>query len=72
MGTMNSSQEARESGIGGWFDGITYMAGLSGGSWATGTLMANGGRDPLDLIQNVSRVSPFPLSSPLHLPSTVC
>lgn len=53
MATRNTTQEARDSGIGGWFDGVTYMAGLSGGSWATGTLMANGGRDPLDLIQNV-------------------
>ena len=55
MGTMNDSSEAAASGIGGWFDGASYMVGLSGGSWATGTLMANGGRSPLDLAQNVSR-----------------
>ncbi len=53
MGLMNSSDEARASGIGGWFDGVSYMAGLSGGSWATASLMANGGRDALDLVNNV-------------------
>jgi lysophospholipase len=54
MGTMNESSEAAESGVGGWFDGASYMVGLSGGSWATGSFVANGGRSPLDLIQNVS------------------
>lgn len=54
MGTMNQSQEAASSGIGGWFDGVTYMAGLSGGSWGTGTFMANGGQLPTALVTNVS------------------
>ena len=53
MATMNQSTEAAASGIGGWFDGMSYMAGLSGGSWATGSFMANGGPLPLDLVNNV-------------------
>lgn len=57
MGTRNTTEEAASSGVGGWFDGMSYMAGLSGGSWGTATLMANGGEDPLDLIKNV-RSSP--------------
>lgn len=54
MGTMNASAEAAASGTGGWFDAVTYMAGLSGGSWATGTLMANDGQMPTSLVDNVS------------------
>ena len=54
MGTMNASMEAAMSGIGGWFDGVSYMAGLSGGSWGTGTFMANGGPLPSNLITTVS------------------
>ena len=54
MATMNDSSEAAASGVGGWYQGLTYMAGLSGGSWGTGTFMANGGVLPLDLINNVS------------------
>lgn len=54
MGTMNASQEAANSGIGGWIDGFTYIAGLSGGSWGTTTFLANNGRSPLDLVDNVS------------------
>lgn len=50
----NITEEAASSGVGGWFDGMTYMAGLSGGSWGTATLMANGGEDPLKLITDVS------------------
>jgi hypothetical protein len=57
MGTMNSSEEAAASGLGGWLDGVTYMAGLSGGSWGTGSFMANGGMSPLDLVNNVGRPS---------------
>ena len=55
---MNQSTEASESGIGGWMDAITYMAGLSGGSWATATYIANGGQLPNDMVDNVS--PPFP------------
>ena len=33
MATMNQSSEAAASGIGGWFQGLSYMAGLSGGAW---------------------------------------
>jgi lysophospholipase len=54
MATMNQSTEAAESGTGGWLDAVTYMAGLSGGSWATGTFIANGGQLPSDMIDNVS------------------
>jgi lysophospholipase len=54
MATMNQSTEAQESGTGGWLDAVTYMAGLSGGSWATGTFIANGGQLPTDMIDNVS------------------
>lgn len=61
MGLMNSSDEAAQAGTGGWMDGTTYMAGLSGGSWATGSFMANGGRDALDLVNNVSLFSVSPV-----------
>jgi len=54
MATMNQSSEAQSSGTGGWLDAVTYMAGLSGGSWATGTFIANGGQLPTDMIDNVS------------------
>jgi lysophospholipase len=54
MGTMNQSAEAAASGIGGWFDAVSYQAGLSGGSWGTGSFMANGGALPTDLVNNVS------------------
>ena len=57
MATMNASAEAATSGVGGWYEGVTYMAGLSGGSWGTGTFMANGGPLPLDLITTVSFAS---------------
>lgn len=55
MATMNQSAEAAASGIGGWYEGVTYQAGLSGGSWATTTMTANNGRLPTDLIENVRR-----------------
>ncbi|GFZ51352.1 Lysophospholipase [Saitozyma sp. JCM 24511] len=64
MGTMNQSAEAAASGIGGWFDAVSYQAGLSGGSWGTGSFMANGGALPTDLVNNV-----WDLSSNLILPS---
>lgn len=35
-------------------DAVTYMAGLSGGSWATATYIANGGQLPSDMVDNVS------------------
>jgi len=54
MWTMNSSSKAAASGIEGWYDGVTYMAGLSGGSWGVGTFMATGGPLPSDLIISVS------------------
>jgi lysophospholipase len=54
MATMNQSAEAAASGIGGWLNGISYMSGLSGGSWATGSFMANGGMLPTDLVNDVS------------------
>ncbi|WWD20845.1 phospholipase B [Kwoniella shandongensis] len=53
MATMNGSSEAAASGLGGWLDGVTYWAGLSGGSWATGSFMANGGPLPIDLITSL-------------------
>lgn len=53
MATMSQSDEAKSSGVGGWLDGVSYMAGLSGGSWATGTFIANGGQLPTDLVHNV-------------------
>lgn len=59
MATMNGSSEAAASGIGGWFDAVTYMAGLSGGSWATGSFMANGGLLPTDLVNQVSHFLPL-------------
>jgi lysophospholipase len=58
MATMNQSTEAQQSGTGGWLDAVTYMAGLSGGSWATGTFIANGGQLPTDMIDNVSTAVP--------------
>lgn len=36
------------NGTGGWMDAVSYMAGLSGGSWATGAFVANGGAKPTD------------------------
>ena len=62
---MNQSSEAAESGTGGWMDAVTYMAGLSGGSWATATYIANGGQLPSDMVDNVSL--PF-LRIPLPFP----
>ncbi|KAK8850671.1 hypothetical protein IAR55_004591 [Kwoniella newhampshirensis] len=53
MSMMNGSSEAAASGLGGWLDGVTYWAGLSGGSWATGSFMANGGPLPIDLITSL-------------------
>jgi len=53
MATMNQSSEAAASGIGGWFEGVSYQAGLSGGSWATGSFVANGGILPTDLVNQV-------------------
>ncbi|WVR05725.1 hypothetical protein IAU60_002749 [Kwoniella sp. DSM 27419] len=53
MGMMNESSEAAASGIGGWLDGVTYWSGLSGGSWATGSFMSNGGPLPSSLIDNL-------------------
>jgi len=41
------------NGTGGWMDAVSYMVGLSGGSWATGTFAANGGQKPTDLNDNV-------------------
>ncbi|ODO05799.1 phospholipase B [Cryptococcus amylolentus CBS 6273] len=53
MGMMNESTEAQDSGTGGWLEGTSYWAGLSGGSWATGSFMANGGQLPTDLLTNL-------------------
>ncbi|OXM76080.1 phospholipase B [Cryptococcus neoformans Bt63] len=53
MGMMNESTEASESETGGWLDGVSYWAGLSGGSWATGTFMSNGGQLPTNLLENL-------------------
>ncbi|KAL7420921.1 Lysophospholipase 1 [Cryptotrichosporon argae] len=53
MGLMNASSESAAALTGGWFDGMTYMAGLSGGSWATGSFFANGGPLPTELVENV-------------------
>jgi lysophospholipase len=53
QGMMSQSQESSDAGTGGWIDAASYMAGLSGGSWATGSFMANGGMLPTDLLQNV-------------------
>ena len=54
MATNNGSSEAAASGVGGWFEALTYMTGLSGGSWGTGSFMANDGILPTDLVNNVS------------------
>lgn len=54
MGLMNQSAEAAAAGTGGWLEGTTYQAGLSGGSWATTTLFANNFKLPTDLINDVS------------------
>ncbi|ODN92068.1 phospholipase B [Cryptococcus wingfieldii CBS 7118] len=64
MGLMNQSQEASESGTGGWLEAVTYWSGLSGGSWATGSFMANGGPLPSSLIDSL-----WDLSSNLIYPS---
>lgn len=53
MGLMGESDEAKAAGTGGWMDAVTYMAGLSGGSWGTGSFVANDGPLPTDLIKNV-------------------
>ncbi|OCF35914.1 phospholipase B [Kwoniella heveanensis BCC8398] len=53
MALMNQSTEGQASGLGGWLDGVTYWAGLSGGSWATGSFMSNGGPLPSDLITSL-------------------
>ena len=53
QGLMKESKEAVAAGTGGWFDAITYMAGLSGGSWGTGSFIANGGMLPTDLVKKV-------------------
>ncbi|WRT70853.1 phospholipase B [Kwoniella shivajii] len=50
---MNESSEGAASGIGGWLDGVAYWAGLSGGSWATGSFMSNGGELPINLLNNL-------------------
>lgn len=36
----------------------SYMAGLSGGSWAVASYITNNGRGPVDLANNVRSVSP--------------
>ncbi|WVQ63560.1 uncharacterized protein L199_001713 [Kwoniella botswanensis] len=53
MGLMKQSEEAVRAGTGGWADAITYMAGLSGGSWGTASWISNGGMLPLDMIEKV-------------------
>lgn len=53
MALMNASDEASKAGTGGWLDAVSYMAGLSGGSWATGSFLANNGTLPTDLVKNV-------------------
>ncbi|BEJ13563.1 hypothetical protein CspHIS471_0307370 [Cutaneotrichosporon sp. HIS471] len=53
QGLMSQSQESSNAGTGGWMDATSYMAGLSGGSWATGSFMANGGMLPTDILQKV-------------------
>ncbi|WVW80586.1 hypothetical protein I302_102572 [Kwoniella bestiolae CBS 10118] len=53
MGLMKESDEAVNAGTGGWADAITYMAGLSGGSWGTSSWISNGGMLPLDMIDKV-------------------
>lgn len=61
---MGQSEEAAAAGTGGWLDAASYMAGLSGGSWATGSFVANGGILPTDLLKNVLN-----LDSNLIIPS---
>lgn len=65
MATMNGSSEAAASGVGGWMDAMSYMTGLSGGSWATGSFVANDGMLPTDLINQV-----WNLESNLIVPSS--
>lgn len=61
MGLSNQSSEAAKSGTGGWLEGVTYQAGLSGGSWATGTSIVNNYTLPTDLVRNVSCELPLVL-----------
>ncbi|TYJ57307.1 hypothetical protein B9479_002040 [Cryptococcus floricola] len=65
MGLMNESSEAASSGTGGWLEATNYMAGLSGGSWAVGSFVANGGALPSTLIQDL-----YEIDSNLIFPST--
>ena len=53
----NASSDAQSAKTGGWLDAVSYQAGLSGGSWATGTTVINNYTLPTDLIKNVSRYS---------------
>lgn len=52
MGQIQALQ-AGSQGTGGWMDAVTYIVGLSGGSWATATYVSNGGRKADDLNTNV-------------------
>ena len=58
-GLNNASTDAQNSKTGGWLDAVTYQAGLSGGSWATGTTVVNNYTLPTDLVKNVSRPACF-------------
>lgn len=53
QGLMANSPEAQAAGTAGWLDAVSYMTGLSGGSWAVGSFMANGGALPSDLAKDV-------------------
>ncbi|BEI82122.1 hypothetical protein CcaverHIS002_0212820 [Cutaneotrichosporon cavernicola] len=48
--TMGQVQGLQSSG---WMDAVSYISGLSGGSWAATTYVANGGRNASDLNENV-------------------
>ncbi|WVQ72738.1 hypothetical protein IAR50_002298 [Cryptococcus sp. DSM 104548] len=65
MGLMNESSEAASSGTGGWLEATNYMAGLSGGSWAVGSFVANGGALPSKLLEDL-----YNLDSNLIFPSS--
>nr|ODN90127.1 hypothetical protein L203_02050 [Cryptococcus depauperatus CBS 7841] len=52
MGLMDH-HEAHTAGTAGWFDAITYLTGLSGGAWGTGSFIANEGLSPMKLVEQI-------------------
>ncbi|WVQ86248.1 hypothetical protein IAT38_008416 [Cryptococcus sp. DSM 104549] len=64
--------ESQQAGTAGWYDALTYMAGLSGGAWGTSSFLSNGGMSPLDLIEkiwNLDKSLILPPNSPFYYPA---